>query len=184
MWIQYAVPALTGLLILTVLWNARVKSAKDFNVDIQHLRQSANLLRRHKDVLEQFLRNDAASQSLKRLLISHSDAMSDREFVKNVAKVLVNDKNADLSSDDQEIVSSIYALRKADPDIFSLFVMTIVTGTYAAILRWPESAMFFEEISAKMAADPKHDVGVAVTASRFRKSNLPFSVAVGSEAIA
>lgn len=184
MLMDYAPPFLTGVLLLIVLWDLRSKKASQFKIHNQHLRQSSVLFQAYEKAIERFLSNNLAPLTLKKLLVSHSDAMSDRETVYTLAKLIVNSSSPpEIFPDDEEIVNQIRYLESLDSELFSCFCVAMLTGTFAAVLRWPESATLFEEISAKMAADPKRDVGMAITVSRIRRSDLPFSVAQTSPAM-
>lgn len=184
MLMDYAAPVLTGVLLLVVLWNLRSRKASQFKTHIQHLKQSSALFQAQEKAMERFLASSSAPTTLKNLLIDHSDAMSDRKTVYTLAQLIVNSNNSmEIFPDDEEIVNQIRHLETLSAELFSCFCVAMLTGTFAAVLRWPESAALFEEISAKMAADPKRDVGMAITVSRIRRSDLPFSVAQPSPAM-
>lgn len=184
MLMDYASPILTGVLLLVVLWNLRSRKASQFKTDRQHLKQSSGLFQAHAKAIERFLESSSAPISLKRILVNHSDAMSDRKMVQNLAQLIVNSSlSPENLPDDEEIVIQLRQLEALSPDLFSSFCVAMLTGTFAAVLRWPESAVLFEEISAKIVADPKRDVGMAITVSRIRKSDLPFSDAEPSPAM-
>lgn len=184
MLMDYAPPILTGVLLLVVLWDLRSRKTSQFKTHSQHLRQSSALFQAYEKAIERFLANSSAPITLKKLLISHSDAMSDRQTVLILAQLIVNSSNStEILPDDEEIVNQIRHLESLSTELFSYFCVAMLTGTFAAVLRWPESAALFEEISAKIAADPKRDVGMAITVSRIRRSDLPFSVAQPSPAM-
>lgn len=184
MLMQYLPPALTGILAVEILWSWRSERRVRSETRVRQLQQAAELLAAHGTALARILDGDATPRVLKQALVHSSDALTDRSLVLIMAKLLADGERWEALQDDAEIIEAAESLRRSDPDAFAAFKTAAITGAFSAILRWPESAVFFEEISAKLAADPRRDVDVVVTTSRARNSGLPFGVRASLPAVA
>ena len=173
--IQYAEPCLAMLIALITIWNWRAAMRADHAAEILRLRRSTDLLLAHANALGAFLDSSEAPVALKRLLIDFSDAIADRRVVLLVAKRIPSFDWADESAVSDDLAYELKALRRTNADLFDDFITSITTGLFAAVLRWPETAILFETLSARLAASPRRDMRMVVTVSHFRKADLPFA---------
>jgi hypothetical protein len=160
-------PALAAAVAAGGIWSWRHRHRNRHDARAQQLREAAALLDAHASSMARFLGADGPDLELKRLLISFSDAMADRETVARFAEWACSARSD--AETDRDILET---LRTADPDLADEFRTAIMTAAMGASLRWPESAAHFETTFAKLALVAKSDVAIAMTASRLREPTL------------
>lgn len=150
----------------------RARARTESAVRNRQLEEAADLLEIHAQLLNRFLNDKAAPDTLKRVLIDCSDAMSDRDVVLRFTGWMssrpMTSMRRDALLDDKELLNELSRLKISDPNLADDFSRAILTVAVGSLLRWPESAALFEQIGARMAANPKGDIGLAVTAASFR----------------
>lgn len=170
-------PVLAALLIATVAWFARTHAGTHACRRLRQLNQAAELLDAHARALERFLDDPAAPDALKRILLSCSDAVADRDALgKLIAWAASRPLEQPADTDETRSASDALAcLASHRPDLAEDFATAVMTAVAGASLRWPESAALFDSAFARLVATPRRDVAVAVTAAAFR-AGAPFSL--------
>jgi hypothetical protein len=178
-------PVIIVMLMAALVWFLRVQAAEKSRAQVLQLTEAAELLETHATSLEAFLDDPRPSLDLKRLLLSVSDAMADRQVVARLTEWAASrPPNQPLDSEATlEVQRSLDALRNERPDLVDNFTMTVLTAALGASLRWPESAALFSKAFPRMVATPKRDVAIAVTAAALRPE-VPFSVRPSRPAMA
>lgn len=111
-------------------------------------------MRAHAAALEKFLGSDGAPVTLKRVLLGFSGAMEDKDFVTDFARRLSSGPREKLTP---ELAEDLVAIRSRDEELNETFWQALVTGLYAALLRWPEAADLFEEAVSHTASSSRAD---------------------------
>lgn len=170
-------PYLAVILVSAVLWFLRSRSRERHLARVRQLDEAAELLDQHAEALERFLAAPAAPRELKTLLIEFSDVMADREIVeKTAAWAASRPFRQPVESYEADVLFAHFSsLRESRPDLADDFTLAIVTASMGATLRWPASAMLFDRMYPRIAATPKREVAIAVTATSFR-AEMPISM--------
>lgn len=178
-------PLLAAVLVTAVLWFVRDRSHRKNAARVRQLDEAAELLGQHAEATERFLGATVAPRELKALLIEFSDAMADKGVVERMAAWAASRPfKAPVESEEADEFSAILArLHESRPDLSEDFAMAILTAAMGASLRWPKSAMLFDQMFPRLATTPKRDVVIAVTATGFR-ADVPFSLRPAVDAIA
>jgi hypothetical protein len=183
--LQNLSPLLAGVIIATVTWFARAQRGARFSRRAEQLKQSKEALEVHAAALERFLDDPAPARELKRLLISVSDAVADRETVMKMTEWFASRSIQEpLDNEETRLIDRALAtLRERRPDLVEDFSTSILTAIVGSCLRWPESAAMIEHAFPRLVTTPKRDVTIAVTATRLRPG-APFSMRPAMPAVA
>src|SRR5208283_81623 len=79
-------PILLAVIVAAFAWFMRMQASQRAAGRTRQLEQAAELLEAHNRALEHLLDDPEAPDELKKLMISFSDAMADRETVKQMAE--------------------------------------------------------------------------------------------------
>jgi hypothetical protein len=178
-------PALAATMIAASAWFVRMQANGRNGTRARQLEQATELLRQHTASLEFFLDHPTPSDDLKRLLMRVSDAMADRSVAeKFIIWAAGRPFEADIDTEESRAVEEALAsLQRQQPALADVFSVSLITAVAAASLRWPETAALFERAFPRLAARPKRDVTIAVTAMSLRR-DTPSSVKPMATAIA
>ena len=166
-------PILAGVIIAAAIWCARVLAGSRSRGRIRQLEQAAELLLVHNHLLERFLDAPGAPAELKRLAISFSDSMTNRQMVKKIAE-WASKRPFDRAEEVEETeeVRSLQGLLsrmgRENPDLVEDFAVLIVTAVVGAALRWDDSATLIETAFPRLVATPQRDMAVVAAASIFK----------------
>jgi len=175
---------LAGALITFGLWTQRVRRFDSSGRRRRQLQRAELLYRTHSGAVESILESESVPDVLKRMIINFSDAIANEDVVEAIAKMFISGAGLDPNQEDGDVREAIHKLARQDPEMAYVLCQAIITGMHAAMLRFDATAILYEEVSAKMAASLAPDVGFVVTASRMRKSELPFLVRSPAAALA
>lgn len=165
-----AIPFLLAGLAAAVIALLRANAQAAASTRTSQLEQAAALLTVHAWRMERFLEDPGAPPELRRLLVAVSNAMTDRQVVRDITQWLAS-RPLGWSADSPEadtLTRGLNVLREQEPvlaDDFTIAVVTVVTG---ASLRWPESAALFDRVAMRIAATPRRDLAIAVSATGLR----------------
>ena len=175
--VQSLSPILAASIVAALVWFLREQSTRTTLIRTRQLQQASEFLEIHATALERVLDDPKAPIELKKLVISVSDAMSDRNIVEKLAEWASNRALAQpVDTDESRAIDDILApLRSSRPDLVEIFVKVVVTAVAGASLRWPESAAMFEQAFPRLMTTPKCDVAIAATATSLRPLG-PFSL--------
>jgi len=172
-----AIPAATQLLagLVCVLagvtaYLIRENQARRHRVRLMQLQKSAELLRLYAHNLDAFLSDPVAPVPLKRVAMQFAAFTDDRAAVLEFASWMSAQPigNSVSDGDTLEILQAVDRLHSEQPHLARAFQSALICGGFGAILRWPESARFFD-LSPAMVADGTKEVAAAVRASRMRQ---------------
>lgn len=164
-------------MVAVVAWFFRMQSNWRAAKRTRQLNQAAELLDQHALLLERFLDDRASPSDLKRLLITVSDTMTERDAVRRFAKWASERPLTEPPSneDTRATEAALTALRGHRPDLADDFTTALLTVVSGALMSWPESAELLEKAFPRLLGTPRRDVAIAVTATRFRPG-VPFSM--------
>jgi hypothetical protein len=143
--------------------------------------EATGLLRAHGAALERLLTSQEISTEFKQFLISFSDAIADRSVVAKLAEWLASDRR--IESRENTETDYLSSLIEEHGYLRDDLHTVILAGAFGAILRWPESAVLFDQIASRMATNPRSELATALTASKLR-SGLTLGLASASPAAA
>jgi hypothetical protein len=155
------------------IWSIRVRMREEHSFRRRQLEESAEMLRIHARSLDICLDSKAISDPLKRLLIFFSDGMADESIVSEMSTWLLAPQRRQSNSEAEWVQNEISQLRYVDEDIATEYETAIVSGAYAAMLRWADSAAVFECAGPRFAVPVNHGIILAVKAAMMR-SGLVF----------
>jgi hypothetical protein len=182
---QSLTPILAAAIVAAIVWFLREQSTRAAMIRTRQLVQASAFLEIHASVLELILDDPDAPIELKKLVISVSDAMSDRNIVEKLAewastRALAQPVDTEESRAIDGILTPLWINR---PDLAANFAKVVVTAVTGASLRWPESAALFEQVFPRLMITPKCEVAIAATATSMRSLG-PFSLRPTASAMA
>ncbi len=119
------------------------------------IKLAADLLRQHYDALDKFVGDPAAPEPLQQMLLEFSDAAANEEAAQKMVELIcAQDGPRQVSDGAQKILRQLDELRRHRPELVDVFDKSISSGMMAAFLRWDDTARMFDQIAARVAADP------------------------------
>ena len=160
-------PVFAGVIVASAVWYMRVRVSLQSRQRVWQLEQAADLLLVHNKLLERFLDAPSAPVELKRLVISFSDLMTDREMVREIAE-WASKRPFDRPEETEETRSIQDLLSRMGSDLVEDFGVLIVSAVVGAALRWDESAALIETAFPRLVAAPQRNMAVVAAASIFK----------------
>ncbi len=178
--VQNLSPILCAGIVAGMVWLLREQGTRKTAIRTRQLALAAECLDRHAAALGHILDDPEAPKALKRLAISVSDAMNDREIVGQLAE-WASTRPLDPPPDTEEtraIEAILAPLRIDRPDLVISFTVAVATAVVGASFRWAESAVLSELMFSRLMTTPEREVACAATAIGLRPHG-PFSVRPG-----
>lgn len=162
------------VILLGFMACVRMQSRRKFLSRLRQLNEAADLLALHASSMELFLSHRDAPVELKRLLLSFSDAVADREVAFRMSEWLATRpfRSAAKNEEAEKIDKLLSDLGQSNPEMRDNFARAIGSAAVGSMLRWPESTKMLQRIGARLAIDPRREVTLAVTVSHLRERNL------------
>lgn len=159
-----------GMLVLFTLYQLRQASHAASQRRVRQMVEASAFLEQHARALEKFLDDPDAPKELKVALIEASDALADRAVVKSMADwIALRPVEAPMDGPRASAMrEALENLSRTRSDLSANFATAVITGAIGAFLRWPESASLFDQVGARIAADPQREIDFAVTAASLR----------------
>jgi hypothetical protein len=164
-WLQDLPWLATIVAIAIAIWTVRMKRRTASQQRIRRLELAAELLREHAITLDAFLGDPAAPQVLKWALLTLSDAMDDKDIVKEIAKQLSKAAPPQTESG-IALRNEFEALMSRSPTLAEAFTRSLTLCLCAGLLRWPETAKYFDCAMSHAASGSSVDMTAQVVSLR------------------
>jgi len=164
----------------------RQGSAKRHATRISQLQKSAELFRYHTKNLELFLDAPSAPRALKVMLLRFTEVMADRDATVYFARWMSKQPLEPVVSPDaemQDLLQLVENLQQSDPNLAGALSSALVCGVFGAMLRWPESAQYFDLTVSNILATGRREVTAAIYASKMRERPM-FDLSINEPAMA
>jgi hypothetical protein len=179
---SFAIAAVACGAMCALAWLLRHDAAERHARRVSQLRKSAELFQYHTRNLELFLEEPSAPRALKAMLVRFTDVMSDRQAMVEFARWMSRQPLAPISpldTETQDLLQLFDELQRTNPELARTLSSSLLCGVFGAMLRWPESARYFDLSGPNIAASGRWEVAAAVRASKMR-SKQDFGLSLSS----
>jgi hypothetical protein len=166
-----AIAAVACLAICSAALLLRMDAERRHATRLGQLEKAAELLEFHARHLAVFLDAPAAPRPLKVMLLRFTEFMTERKAVASFARWMSKQplEAPAIDPDTQDLLRLVDSLKQTNPDLATALSSALVCGAFGAMLRWPESAQFFDLSGSNIVADGgPREVAAAVWASKMR----------------
>lgn len=116
---------------------------------------AADALEAHIRALETVLAEPSLSIDIRRSLAQFSEATSDRRVARVLVKRLSSPSGFEREDERFPFHDELDRLRRIRPELVEEIRTLVTSGTFAMILRWPETASAFERLAEDLVVDQK-----------------------------
>lgn len=158
-----SVLAVAGAIVACLRMRAEIHRERASDIKIAH-----RALTQFYSSVDKIITDPAAPDDLKLLLLTMAEAMPDRSAARYIVNELTtNGFNGKRNSSEQDAsLEEWRALHKFRPDLAEETVKAFKSGMVALILRWPETAKLFKEVSTTLT-DERAEIAAVRKVSRF-----------------
>ncbi len=139
----------------------------------ERLTNARTLLDAHVAAFDAFVNDPASPEHLKTILVSFGDTISNPKMAHECAHALVKHKRGLASEDALAVIEELDVLRSHRANLAQAFDVSVMSGFFYMLLRWPETAQVFEEAASRIAIDPTRGMGFVAKAAQMQASHSP-----------
>ena len=141
--LQMTVAPLAAFLVgILVAWTYKRRIAKH-RERLQDLQETRKALLSHYDAMDRIIAHEAVPETIKRSMVSVTNALNDRRLARKVCESLATSRpKTPKSSGFEEAVSK---LRVEKPEIMDDIEAAMSSALFVVMLRWPETSKQFKQ---------------------------------------